>query len=80
MRLVLLHARALTIELGRHPAYVVPTLFFPAAFFLVFAAPGPPAFAAVKMTAFAGFAAIGVAFFQAGSSRTPSMTMGLVAL
>ena len=45
MRLVVLHARALTVELGRHPAYVVPTLLFPAAFFIVFAAPGPPAFA-----------------------------------
>src|SRR5207247_11390332 len=66
VRLVVLHARALTVELGRHPAYVVPTLLFPAAFFIVFAAPGPPAFAAVKMTAFAGFAAIGVAFFQFG--------------
>ena len=66
MRLVLLHARALTVELARHPAYVVPTLLFPAAFFLVFATSGPPAFAALKMTAFAGFAAIGVAFFQFG--------------
>ena len=66
MRLTLVHARASTVELARHPAYVVPTLVFPAAFFLVFAAPGPPAFATLKMTAFAGFAAIGVAFFQFG--------------
>lgn len=66
MKLVLLHARALTIELARHPAYVVPTLVFPAVFFLFFVAPGAGGYSAVKMATFAGFAAIGVAFFQFG--------------
>ena len=66
MRLALLHARAMTVELVRHPAYVVPTIVFPSAFFLFFVAPSPGPFATVKMAAFAGFAAIGVAFFQFG--------------
>jgi ABC-2 type transport system permease protein len=64
--LVLVHARALTVELVRHPAYVVPTLAFPAVFFLFFAAPATGAAADVRMATFAGFAAIGVAFFQFG--------------
>ena len=43
MRLVWLHARLMTLELARHPAYLVPTLVFPAVFFLFFVAPGPGA-------------------------------------
>jgi ABC-2 type transport system permease protein len=66
MRLALLHAGAMTRELVRYPAYVVPTLLFPTAFFLVFVAPTASRYATVKMAAFAGFAAIGVAFFQFG--------------
>ena len=66
MRLALAHARAMTIELARYPAYVVPTLVLPAVFFLFFAAPGGAAGASVRMATFAGFAAIGVAFFQFG--------------
>jgi ABC-2 type transport system permease protein len=60
------HARAMTVELARHPAYVVPTLAFPAVFFLFFAVPAGRAEADVRMATFAGFAAIGVAFFQFG--------------
>ena len=59
MRLVLEHARAMTIELARYPAYVVPTLVLPTVFFLFFAAPGGAAGASVRMATFAGFAAIG---------------------
>jgi ABC-2 type transport system permease protein len=66
MTLVLAHARAMTVELARHPAYLVPTLAFPAVFFLFFAAPGTNADADVRMATFAGFAALGVAFFQFG--------------
>jgi ABC-2 type transport system permease protein len=66
MTLAFAHARAMTVELARHPAYVVPTLAFPAVFFLFFAAPGRRADADVRMATFAGFAAIGVAFFQFG--------------
>ena len=66
MRLVLLHARALTLELVRYPAYVVPTLVLPAAFFVFFVAPRGRGDETVAMATFAGFAAIGVAFFQFG--------------
>jgi len=66
MTLALAHARALTLELARHPGYVVPTLAFPAAFFLFFAASAHGVEADLGMARFAGFAAIGVAFFQFG--------------
>src|SRR5262249_3209842 len=60
--------RALTVELVRHPAYLVPTLAFPTLFFLFFAVPadGGDTGADLRMATFAGFAAIGVAFFQFG--------------
>jgi len=66
MKLVRAHARALTVELLRHPAYVVPTLALPTLFFLAFAGPRSGGHPAVRMATFAGFAAIGVAFFQFG--------------
>jgi ABC-2 type transport system permease protein len=66
VKLALLHARAMTLELLRYPAYLVPTLVFPAAFFLFFVAPRSRADTDVLMATFAGFAAIGVAFFQFG--------------
>jgi ABC-2 type transport system permease protein len=44
----------------------VPTLLFPAVFFLFFGAPRTRTGATVEMATFAGFAAIGVAFFQFG--------------
>jgi ABC-2 type transport system permease protein len=66
MRLVVLHAQAMTLELVRYPAFLVPTLLFPAAFFLIFAAPRSSADPTVEMAGFAGFAVIGVAFFQFG--------------
>jgi ABC-2 type transport system permease protein len=66
MRLVLAHVRAQMLELARYPAYVVPTLAFPAAFFLVLARPHGSSAATVEMATFAGFAVIGVAFFQFG--------------
>jgi ABC-2 type transport system permease protein len=66
VRLVLTHARLATLELARYPAYVVPTLLFPSLFFVFFVVPAAGPFATVKMAAFAGFAAIGVAFFQFG--------------
>lgn len=60
------HARATTVELLRHPGYVIPTLLFPAMFFLFFAAPHAGTAATVEMCAFAAFAVIGVGFFQFG--------------
>jgi ABC-2 type transport system permease protein len=64
MTLTLVHTRVMTLELLRHPAYVVPTLAFPTAFFLFFATSDVDP--NVRMATFAGFAAIGVAFFQFG--------------
>src|SRR5438034_11070829 len=66
MRLVFVHARAMTLELLRYPAYLVPTIVFPAAFFLFFVAPRGHGDETAAMATFAGFAAIGVAFFQFG--------------
>ncbi len=48
------------------PAYVVPTLGFPTMFFLFFAAPSSNDDASTLMVIFAGFAVLGVAFFQFG--------------
>jgi ABC-2 type transport system permease protein len=66
VRLVLVHARAMTVELARYPAYVVPTLLLPSVFFLFFVSPGARTEASARMATFAGFAVIGVAFFQFG--------------
>jgi ABC-2 type transport system permease protein len=66
VKLALVHARAMTLELARYPAYVVPTLVLPTVFFLLFVSPGPRLEATARMATFAGFAVIGVAFFQFG--------------
>ncbi len=66
MRLVLLHARASTLELLRYPAFSIPTLAFPALFFLLFAAPRSDADPNLVLASFAGFAVLAVAFFQFG--------------
>ncbi|HWE81531.1 MAG TPA: ABC transporter permease [Gaiellaceae bacterium] len=66
MRLILIHARVMTVELARYPAFLIPTLVFPAVFFLFFVTPGPKQDATVRMATFAGFAVIGIAFFQFG--------------
>lgn len=67
MKLVLAHVAAQTRELARHPGYVVPTLAFPAMFFLFFAAPrATRSDAAFYLASFAGFAALGIALFQFG--------------
>jgi ABC-2 type transport system permease protein len=65
VRLILLHARAMTLELVRYPAYVVPTRMLPAVFFLFFV-PSSGVDPTASMVTFAGFAVIGVAFFQFG--------------
>jgi ABC-2 type transport system permease protein len=56
----------MTLELLRLPAYVLPTMLLPTVFFLFFVSPGPHAAATARMATFAGFAVIGVAFFQFG--------------
>lgn len=64
--LVIAYARTTTVELVRHPGYVIPTLIFPAMFFLFFAAPHAGPAATPEMCGFAAFAVIGVGFFQFG--------------
>ena len=54
MRLSLTHARAMTIELARYPAYVVPTLVFPSVFFLFFAASETRGDSTARTATFAG--------------------------
>ena len=66
MRLVLVHARASTLELLRYPAFSVPTIAFPALFFLLFVAPRSDADPTLLLASFAGFAVLAVAFFQFG--------------
>lgn len=67
MKLALLHARAGATELFRLPAFAVPTIGFPSLFFLFFAVPGFAADEPELATAlYAGFAVLGVAFFQFG--------------
>ena len=66
VRLVLVHARASTLELLRYPAFSVPTIAFPALFFLFFVAPRSDADPTLLLASFAGFAVLAVAFFQFG--------------
>ena len=68
MRLVVLHARASTLELLRYPTFSVPTLAFPALFFLLFVAPrsDPDVDPTLLLASFTGFAVLGVSFFQFG--------------
>jgi ABC-2 type transport system permease protein len=66
MKLVLLHTRAAVLELLRYPAFSVPTLAFPALFFLLFVAPRSDADPDLLLASFAGFAVLAVAFFQFG--------------
>jgi ABC-2 type transport system permease protein len=66
MKLVLIHARASTLELLRYPAFSVPTVGFPALFFLLFVAPRTDADPDLLLASFAGFAVLAVAFFQFG--------------
>jgi ABC-2 type transport system permease protein len=66
MRLILVHARAMTLELLRYPSFSVPTLAFPALFFLLFVAPRGDRDATLLLASFAGFAFLAVAFFQFG--------------
>jgi ABC-2 type transport system permease protein len=67
VKLAVVHARLETLELGRYPSFVVPTLLFPALFFLLFVVPGVSAANAdAMMASYVAFAFLGVAFFQFG--------------
>lgn len=63
---MLAHAKAQTLELLRFPTASVPTLAFPAMFFLFFGVPNAGGRANLLMASYAGFAVLGIAFFQFG--------------
>jgi ABC-2 type transport system permease protein len=66
MRLVLVHARAATLELLRYPAFSIPTLALPAIIFVLFGLPRAEGRANILLASFAGYAVLSVAFFQFG--------------
>lgn len=66
MKVVRAHAWAETVELLRYPAFVIPTIGFPALFFLFFGRAGSAAAAGAGMASYAAFAVFGVVFFQFG--------------
>jgi ABC-2 type transport system permease protein len=66
VKLTLVHARAGTLELLRYPAFSIPTITFPALFFLLFVAPREETDPNLLVASFAGFAMLAVAFFQFG--------------
>lgn len=69
MKLLLAHVKAGSLELLRYPSFSVPTLFFPAMFFLFFVATRSDLSerrADLYLASFVGFAVLGVAFFQFG--------------
>lgn len=65
MRLALIHARAKVVELARYPSFLVPTLFFPTAFYLAFGAVDD-AHGNQVAASFMAFAVLGVVFFMFG--------------
>lgn len=67
MKLVRAHTRAELVMLLRYPTFSVPTVIFPTMFFLFFVVPGAAeAEPSILMAFYAGFAVLGVAFFQFG--------------
>jgi ABC-2 type transport system permease protein len=66
MKLVLVHTRADILMLIRYPTFSVPTLGLPALFFLLLVASRGDADSTRLLASFAGFALLGVAFFQFG--------------
>ena len=66
MTLALVHLRSQLRQLARYPAFLVPTLVLPTAFFVLFGLPRREVDAAVLMASFAAYAVLGIAFFQFG--------------
>jgi len=67
-RLTLAHTRLMLRDLLRSPAYVIPTIFFPSMFFLIFAVPYARRVdrADFVTLSYVAFAIIGVTLFQFG--------------
>jgi ABC-2 type transport system permease protein len=75
VRTALLYSRLETLELARIPSFLLPTLGFPALFFVFFVVPGVTDSDAELLTAsYLGFAFLGVAFFQFGVATAAERT------
>lgn len=68
MRLAVVHARLQVLELLRMPGFSVATLGFPTMFFLLFGLPSAHRHPEIFLASYAGFAVLGVGFFQFGVS------------
>jgi ABC-2 type transport system permease protein len=68
VRLAAVHARLQILELLRLPGFSVATLGFPTVFFLLFGLPQAHGEPNVFLASYAGFAVLGVGFFQFGVS------------
>jgi ABC-2 type transport system permease protein len=66
LRLAAAYQRAETVELLRYPGFVLPTLGFPALFFLLFGHGATREAATASTAGYAAFAVFGVVFFQFG--------------
>jgi ABC-2 type transport system permease protein len=66
MRLVAAYLRAEALDLARHPGFVVPTIGFPALFYVFFGRWLAGSDPAAAMASYAAFAVFGVVFFQFG--------------
>jgi ABC-2 type transport system permease protein len=75
MRLVLAHARAETLNLGRYPAYSVPTVALPAVLLVLFGRQFERGEPDRLLAGFAATALLTVAFFQFGVGVAAARTM-----
>jgi len=68
VRLILVHAQWMILELLRQPAYVVSTIAFPALFYVIFAVPESRETVSsnILLASFSCFAVFGVVFLQFG--------------
>ena len=66
MTLAALHFRSQVRQLTRYPAFLVPTLGFPIAFFALFGLPRRSVDPRVLMASYSAYAVLGIAFFQFG--------------
>lgn len=66
MTLALVHLRVQVLQLARFPAFLVPTLVLPTAFYALFGLPRQHVDDGVLMASFCAYAVLGIAFFQFG--------------
>jgi ABC-2 type transport system permease protein len=76
MKLILIHAKWMFLELFRQPAYLVSTIAFPSIFYLIFAVPesNDVASANFLIASFSGFTVFNMIFLQFDISLTQERT------